>query len=167
MRDRIQLRIPEKKLSEFCQRKGYGTYETTYPSHKSIWLRMDDEEILLAYNAEMQGIANYYALATGAKKGLSKLLYIAEVSFLKTLAAKYQTTVRKMAAKHRQGRDFVVTTTTKEGKTRRYKLFKLRNWKPLERVMHCYSVDATLAVWNANPPPVMSAMMSGPWWPRT
>jgi RNA-directed DNA polymerase len=24
MRDRIQLRIPEKKLSEFCQRKGYG-----------------------------------------------------------------------------------------------------------------------------------------------
>jgi hypothetical protein len=130
MRDRIQLRIPEKKLSEFCQRKGYGTYETTYPSYKPSWLRMDDEEILLAYNAEMHGIANYYALATGAKKGLSKLLYIAEVSFLKTLAAKHQSTVRKMAAKHRQGRDFVVTTTTKEGKTRRYTLFKLRNWKP-------------------------------------
>jgi AI2M/AI1M-like, HNH endonuclease len=35
-----------------------------------------------------------------------------------------------MAAKHRQGRDFVVTTTTKAGKTRRYTLFKLRNWKP-------------------------------------
>jgi hypothetical protein len=35
-----------------------------------------------------------------------------------------------MAAQHRQGRDFVVTTTTKEGKTRRYTLFKLRNWKP-------------------------------------
>ena len=60
MRDRIQLRIPAKKLSEFCQRKGYGTYETTYPSYKPSWLRMDDEEILLAYNAEMQGIANYY-----------------------------------------------------------------------------------------------------------
>jgi Type II intron maturase len=75
MRDRIQLRIPEKKLSEFCQRKGYGTYETTYPSYKPSWLRMDDEEILLAYNAEMQSIANYYALATGAKEGLSKLLY--------------------------------------------------------------------------------------------
>ena len=129
MRDRIQLRIPEKKLSEFCQRKGYGTYETTYPSYKPSWLRMDDEEILLAYNAEMQGIANYYALATGAKKGLSKLLYIAEVSCLKTLAAKHQSTVRKMAAKHRQGRDFVVTPTTKEGNTRRYTLFKLRNWK--------------------------------------
>jgi hypothetical protein len=91
---------------------------------------MDDEEILLAYNAEMQGLANYYALATGAKKGLSKLLYIAEVSCLKTLAAKHQSTVRKMAAKPRHGRDFVVTTTTKEGKTRRYTLFKLRNWKP-------------------------------------
>jgi hypothetical protein len=35
-----------------------------------------------------------------------------------------------MAAKHRPGRDFVVPTPTKAGKTRRYKLFKLRNWKP-------------------------------------
>jgi hypothetical protein len=35
---------------------------------------MDAEAILLAYNAAMQGIANSYALATGAKKGLRQLL---------------------------------------------------------------------------------------------
>jgi len=78
----------------------------------------------------MRGIANYYALASGAKQGLNKLMYLAESSFLKTLANKHDTTASKIASKLRQGNDFIVTTYTKEGKPRRYKLFKLRNWKP-------------------------------------
>jgi len=130
IRERLQLRVPQKKMSEFCQRKGYGDYATLRPSHVPIWLQLDDEEILLAYNAEMRGIANYYALATGAKQGLHKLMFLAESSFLMTLANKHDTTVNKIASKLRQGHDLVVTTNTKEGKPRRYKLFKLRDWKP-------------------------------------
>jgi len=130
MHERIQLRIPAQKLSEFCQRKGYGDYHTLRPSHVPIWLQLDDEEILLAYNAEMRGIANYYALATGAKEGLHKLMYLAESSFLKTLANKHDTTVSQTVRQLRQGHDLVVTTCTKEGKPRRYLLFKLRNWNP-------------------------------------
>jgi hypothetical protein len=94
---------------------------------------MDDEEILLGYSAEMRGIANYYALATGAKRGLNKLMYLAETSFLQTLAGKHRSTTSKMASKLRQGRDLVVTTRAKEGKTRSYKLFKLYDWKPSPR----------------------------------
>src|SRR5207249_1746105 len=45
--ERIQLRVPTLKMSEFCQRKGYGNYQTCKPSHKTPWLQMDDEEILL------------------------------------------------------------------------------------------------------------------------
>lgn len=130
IRERIQLRIPEHKLSEFCHRKGYGDYEKLQPSRNPKWLQVDDEEILLGYNAEMRGIANYYALASGAKQGLSKLMYLAESSFLKTLASKHDTTTSKIASTLRQGNDLIVTTHTKEGKPRRYKLFKLRNWKP-------------------------------------
>jgi hypothetical protein len=130
MREVVQLRIPRHKMSEFCQRKGYGDYTTLHPSSRPIWLQMDDEEILLGYNAEMRGIANYYALATGAKGGLSKLMYLATASFLATLAERHKSTVRKMASKLRQGRDLIVTTYTKEGKPRRYTLFTLRNWKP-------------------------------------
>ena len=130
IRERIQLRIPEHKVSEFCHRKGYGDYEQLRPSRNPKWLQVDDEEILLGYNAEMRGIANYYALASGAKQGLSKLMYVAESSFLKTLASKHDTTASKIASKLRQGNDLIVTTHTKEGKPRRYKLFKLRNWKP-------------------------------------
>jgi hypothetical protein len=57
-------------------------------------------------------------------------MYIAESSFLKTLANKHDTTVNKIATQLRQGHDLVVTTYTKEGKPRRYLLFKLRNWNP-------------------------------------
>jgi len=130
MKERIQLRVPTSKLSEFCQRKGYGDYYTLRPSHVPIWLQLDDEEILLAYNAEMRGFANYYALATGVKQGLHRLMYLAESSFLKTLATKHNTTVSKIASTLRQGHDLVVMTYTKEGKARKYKLFKLRNWQP-------------------------------------
>ena len=50
MREIIQLRIPERKLSEFCHRKGYGDYEQLQPSRNPKWLHVDDEEILLGYN---------------------------------------------------------------------------------------------------------------------
>jgi group II intron reverse transcriptase/maturase len=130
LREKLQLRIPETRMSEFCQRKGYGDYETLQPSRKPIWLQMDDEEILLGYNAEMRGIANYYALATGAKRGLRRLMYRAESSFLKTLANKHETTATRTASSLRQGHDLVITKHSKEGKPRRYILFKLRNWTP-------------------------------------
>jgi len=112
MRNIIQLRIPYLKLSEFCQQKGYGNYAERRLLHKPGWEHRDDDEILLAYNAEMRGIANYYALATGVKEGLAKLMFLATYSCLKTLAAKHRSTVRKIATKHRQGGDFVVTTGT-------------------------------------------------------
>ena len=130
VKERIQLRVPQTKMSEFCQRKGYGDYSTLRPSHKPGWVNVDDEEILLAYNAEMRGIANYYALANEAKGGLKKLMYIAESSFLATLANKHNSTISQIASKLRQGNDLVVTTNTKEGKQRRYTLFNLRNWNP-------------------------------------
>ncbi len=91
---------------------------------------MDDAEILLAYNAEMRGLANYYALANGAKTGLQKLMDLAKGSFLATLARKHQSSISKENSRLRQGKDITVLTKTKEGKAQRYTLFTLRNWKP-------------------------------------
>ena len=152
VRDRIQLRIPPKKMSEFCQRKGYGNYETLQPSQKPHWLQMDDEEILLAYNAEMRGIANYYALANHAKRGLHKLMFLAQSSFLATLAGKYGSSINKEAARLRQGRDLCVTTYTKEGKPKRYILFKLRNWIPPQPKVEIDKVPQTMGYcWRTSP----------------
>jgi hypothetical protein len=130
VKERLQLRVPQTKMSAFCQRKGYGSYEAFRPSSRPGWVHVDDAEILLAYNAEMRGLANYYALANGAKAGLSKLMYLAKNSFLATLAWKYQSSIRKENARLRQGRDIVIHSSTKEGKSRKYTLFTLRSWKP-------------------------------------
>jgi RNA-directed DNA polymerase len=95
VRERLQLRIPQQQMSEFCQRKGYGRYKEFRPSARPGWVHMDDAEILLAYNTEMRGIANYYGLANEAKTGLSKLMYLAKSSFLATLAWKHQSSISK------------------------------------------------------------------------
>ncbi len=131
MREVMHLRIPQTKLSEFCQSKGYGNYQTLIPSPKPFWIKLDVVEILLAYNAEMRGIANYYSNANGAKEGLRKLMYMARSSFLATLASKHDSTISKELAKYRHGSDIVATIRTKEGKIKRYTLFTLKNWKPL------------------------------------
>jgi Type II intron maturase len=130
VRDQSNLHVPEQKMREFCQRKGYGNFDTLKPSHRTHWLHLDDEEILLSYNAEMRGIANYYALADNAKRGLQKAIYLAESSFLATLANKHDSSIEKVATRLRQGRDLCITRQIKGGKGRRYILFKLRNWKP-------------------------------------
>ncbi len=130
VKERLHLRIPQHTMSEFCRRKGYGNYESLHPSSKAGWILMDEAEILLAYNAEIRGIANYYALANGAKGGLRKLMYLAQSSFLATLADKFKSSISKELLKHRQGKDIVVLTKMKEGKSQRYTLFTLRNWKP-------------------------------------
>jgi RNA-directed DNA polymerase len=130
VKERLQLRIPQTTMSEFCQRKGYGNYETFRPSARPGWVHMDDEEILLAYNAEMRGLANYYALANEAKTGLQKLMSLAKSSFLATLANKHQRSISKENARLRQGKDLMVCVKTKEGKPKRYTLFTLRNWRP-------------------------------------
>jgi hypothetical protein len=130
VRERLQLRIPHQKMSEFCQRKGYGSYEEFRPSARSGWVHMDEAEILLAYNAEMRGLANYYGLANEAKTGLQKLMYLAKSSFLATLAKKNQSSISKENSRLRQGKDLTVLVKTKEGKPKRYTLFTLRDWKP-------------------------------------
>lgn len=57
-------------------------------------------------------------------------MYLAKSSLLATFADKYKSSMSKELAKHRQGKDIVVLSKTKEGKSQRYTLFTLRDWKP-------------------------------------
>jgi RNA-directed DNA polymerase len=61
--ERLQLRIPPGRLQHFCTSKRYGNYETRKARRKRELTRNSDTEIVLVYNAELRGLANYYALA--------------------------------------------------------------------------------------------------------
>src|SRR5664279_4028919 len=60
---------------------------------------LDDYDIVKAYAAEYRGIVQYYLLANDVWR-LKALRWDAQTSMLKTLAAKHQSSVVKMAAKH-------------------------------------------------------------------
>ena len=69
------------------------------PWHRPAMQNLDDYDIIQTYGAEYRGIAGYYLLATDVWR-LGNLRWHAVTSMLKTLAAKYQSTVSKMAARY-------------------------------------------------------------------
>jgi hypothetical protein len=85
---------------------------------------LSDAEIVMAYNAELRGLANYYRLAHGAKRSLGKLYFLWQGSLFRTLAAKHKTTVRQIATRLRDGNDYAVRYVV-DGTAHRMRVFKL------------------------------------------
>src|SRR6266699_2286405 len=127
--ERIQLHIPKENLQKFCTTKGYGNYETTKAIHKKEWTQSSEAEIILAYNGELRGLANYYALAFSVKTVLHKLAQVWQVSLFKTLANKHKTSVNKIA-KQLKTDDGYALTVPGEKKTRVIRVFRLKDLRP-------------------------------------
>src|SRR5579884_68410 len=128
MSERIQLQIPPGKLQKFCTDKRYGYYEKAEGRHKAELCALSDAEIILAYNGELRGLANYYALAHSAKGELNKLAHIWQVSLFKTLARKHRTHVRTIA-KRLKTDDGYALTVQERNTTRTIRLFQVKNLK--------------------------------------
>jgi group II intron reverse transcriptase/maturase len=92
----IALRVPRDVIKAKCAPyRRHGK-----PWHRPAMQNLDDYDIVQTYAAEYRGIVNYYLLAIDVWR-FQILRWNAETSMLKTLAAKHQSTVTKMAARHR------------------------------------------------------------------
>ena len=69
------------------------------PWHRSAMQNLDDFDIVKTYGAEYRGIVQYYLLANDVWR-FDRLCWDAQTSMLKTLAAKHQSSVSKITAKH-------------------------------------------------------------------
>ncbi len=92
----IALRVPLDVIKAKC---------APYRQHGKPWHRaglqnLDDYDLVRIYGAEYRGVVSYYPLASDAWR-LHALRWNAETSMLKTLAAKHQSTVTKMAARYK------------------------------------------------------------------
>ncbi|EPF3436203.1 group II intron reverse transcriptase/maturase, partial [Escherichia coli] len=88
---------------------------------------LSEAEIVLTFNAEMRGLANYYSLALDMKYKLSKLYFIWQISLFKTLANKRRSSVNKVAKSLRQNNgDLAITVQAKNG-SRKIEVFKLKH----------------------------------------
>jgi group II intron reverse transcriptase/maturase len=93
---KIALKVPPDVVRAQCARyRKHGK-----PWHRPRLQNLDDYDIVRVYGAEYRGVVNYYLLAQDAWR-LRTLRWHAEVSMLKTLAAKHQSTASKMAARHK------------------------------------------------------------------
>jgi Type II intron maturase len=124
--EQIQLHIPQDKMQKFCAQKRYGNYATGKATHKPQWMNLTDAEIILAYNGEFRGWANYYTLAPGVKKTLHKLEWIWQTSLLKTLANKHKTGVNKIV-KRLKTQEGLKLTVKREQETRYISVFRLKD----------------------------------------
>lgn len=129
----IKLEIPDKRIKAFAISNGYGNLDNLKITHRSKLINNSELEILYTFNAELRGFSNYYKIANNYHH-LSKLFYIAEGSFLKTLANKRQSTVAKVANSlrtHEQGELCLITKDNK-GKGKIHKLVKLKHLPKVE-----------------------------------
>jgi hypothetical protein len=92
----IALRVPLDVIK--AKRAPYRRHGK--PWHRPALQNVDDYDIIATYGAEYRGIVGYYRLASDVWR-LRDLRWHAETSMLKTLAAKHQSTVSKMAAKYK------------------------------------------------------------------
>ena len=147
--EHLQLRIPQEKMRKLCQDKGYGDFDRCTSQARAGHLYRSDLEIILSYNAEFRGFANYYCLAVKAKTDMRKLQYLWTGSLLKTLAEKHKTTVVKTKKRLTVGHDLVYTYEAK-GKMRRLRVFRLKDLKAPPKMWHEVDVCPQTAMYTSH-----------------
>lgn len=115
----VDLSIPlDDKIMRFMFeheiiRQKNGEIKST---HRKRLLHCTDLEIVMAYNAEIRGVCNYYSLASNFYK-LHYFSYLMEYSCLKTLSAKHQSKVTKVQEHYKDGfGGWAIPYETKQGK---------------------------------------------------
>lgn len=118
MNMKVELCIPfQDKIMPFLFNKSIirqlkdGTLE---PIARKYLYSCTDLEILTAFNAELRGICNYYALASNYNS-LCYFAYFMEYSCLKTIAGKHKTTARKIISKYSYDGSWRIPYKTKKG----------------------------------------------------
>lgn len=118
MNMKVELCIPfQEKIMPFLFNKSIirqlkdGTLE---PIARKYLYSCTDLEILTAFNAELRGICNYYALASNYNS-LCYFAYFMEYSCLKTIAGKHKTTARKIISKYSYDGSWRIPYKTKKG----------------------------------------------------
>jgi Type II intron maturase/AI2M/AI1M-like, HNH endonuclease len=118
----IALRVPITVIKAQCA----PYLERGKPAAQTALQNLGDHDIVAAYGAKYRGISQYYLLA-GDVHRLNRLRWVMETSLLKTLAAKHDSTVPKMAARYK------AATETPDGPRTCFEAVRIRegNQKPL------------------------------------
>ena len=110
----LRLLMPQDKIAGFA--KKYGDISNWHGKHRNDLLNLSEVEILLIYNAEVRGFLGYYALADNLTTEAHRILWLTTGSFFRTIAAKRQSTVKKVSRGLKRGPRSYGMTLKPEGK---------------------------------------------------
>jgi group II intron reverse transcriptase/maturase len=141
----LALLMPRDKVQAFAQT--YGNPQHWQGQHRVKLLHLSELEILKTYNAEISGFLGYYALADNLTTVAAGILWMTTTSFVRTLAAKRQSTVMKVVQSTKKGpAQYVITERKKNGTTKAHTL--IASTKQLKREMVTYEqVDHKPNTW--------------------
>jgi hypothetical protein len=97
----LALLMPRDKWMAFC--KQYGNPKGWQGESRTKLYNLSELEILMTFNTEIRGYLEYYALADNLTSIASSILWMTTTSFLKTLADKRKSTLKKVARSLKQG----------------------------------------------------------------
>jgi len=118
---KLVLLMPGDKCEAFA--KEYGQRQGWQGRERIHLVHLSELEILMTYNAEIRGFLGYYALADNLTSVASSILWLTTTSFLKTLAAKRRSTLRKVARSLKRGPNrYVIPLKKKDGRVKEYAL---------------------------------------------
>lgn len=131
--DVLQLLIPKLKAETFCVQKKYGDYHKVEGKTRAEALNLSEPEILLLYNQEMRGLANYYSLARKAKSDLNRLYRVWQLSLYATLAAKRKSSTTKVANNLRlPDGTYGIPYQAKDGTGKVLRIWRLADLQPVQ-----------------------------------
>ena len=147
----VALSVPFDKIDKYMFDRGVirqTKAKAFKATHKKGWMYLSDSEILERFNAEIRGIVNYYYLASNKYK-LQYFAYLMEYSCLATLAGKHNSSIRKIVAKYRLGKDWGIPYKTPAGVSKVKRIVKLNDCKGKCEdiiVQHRYSVNTNATI---------------------
>jgi hypothetical protein len=142
---KLTLLIPQDKCEAFV--KEYGQRQEWQGRERIHLFHLSELEILMIYNAEIRGFLNYYALANNLTSVMSSILWLTTTSFLKTLAAKRRSTLKKVARSLKRGPNhYAIPHKKKDGTVKEYAL--VTSTKQIDRKEVIYEeVDVKPSTW--------------------
>jgi group II intron reverse transcriptase/maturase len=142
----LALLMPRDKWRAFC--KQYGNPKDWQGESRTKLYNLSELEILMTYNTEIRGYLEYYALANNLTSIASSILWMTTTSFLKTLADKRKSTLKKVARSLKQSANRYAMTLEKRNSTlREYVL--ISSTKQLKRKTVTYAkIDHIPSTWQ-------------------
>lgn len=111
---KVMLKLSSETVKEKLQ--NLGVIRFTQKDGKMVWkpkirtelIGMDADRMVAKYNLEIRGFYNYYCIANNVSATCTDFGYIMKYSLYKTLARKFNSTLRKIIRKYTKNNEFII-----------------------------------------------------------